>query len=306
MSDITPDGRYMVFSTAIPLTEDDLPEDQLPTAAGDSDVFVLDRASGIIERISIATSGNEGQGSSAFGRISDDGRYVTFWSEAAHLDPGDVVAGYGSSDIYLRDRLAGTTVRVSADPSAVEPNSQTANRPAISGNGEVVVTNLSRSLTAARLTCLCISTRLTATTRIPIDPNSNENDHLIPSVSGDGRFVALRTAASLVLEDIDANEGDRGEDLYVYDRGPQGDADSILGALLQMLDDVSGWRAGLHAKLQAVRTALRRGNSAAACGPLKAAVNQAVTRDVALAAELRRLRALLGCPSANALNTTGH
>ena len=81
VSDITPDGRYMVFSTAIPLTEDDLPEDQLPTAAGDSDVFVLDRASGIIERISIATSGNEGQGSSAFGRISDDGRYVTFWSE---------------------------------------------------------------------------------------------------------------------------------------------------------------------------------------------------------------------------------
>src|SRR5678815_5177905 len=44
--------------------------------------------------------------------VSADARYVAFTSEADDLVPGD---GNGQSDVFLRDRLARTTVRVSVN-----------------------------------------------------------------------------------------------------------------------------------------------------------------------------------------------
>ena len=53
------------------------------------DVFVYDRESDTIERVSVASDGTEGNSASGSPSISADGRYVAFDSTASNLVPGD-------------------------------------------------------------------------------------------------------------------------------------------------------------------------------------------------------------------------
>lgn len=63
-----------------------------------------------IERISIATGGGQANAQSRYPAISGDGRYVVFTSDANNLVAGDSNV---AADIFLRDRLLGTTTRIS-------------------------------------------------------------------------------------------------------------------------------------------------------------------------------------------------
>lgn len=57
---------------------------------GAADVFVVDRQTGEIERVSVSSEGQEGNYSVVFWpSISDDGRIVSFASSADNLVPGD-------------------------------------------------------------------------------------------------------------------------------------------------------------------------------------------------------------------------
>jgi Tol biopolymer transport system component len=87
------DGRYVVFTSFAALV------------AGDTnlrdDVFVRDRATGTLERASVSSAGTEGHGSSRTGSISDDGRLVSFGSDAPDLVVGDT---NGAEDQFTRTR----------------------------------------------------------------------------------------------------------------------------------------------------------------------------------------------------------
>lgn len=88
---ITPDLRYVVFdSSATNLVAGD--------TNGVSDVFVYDRDSETIERVSIATAGTQANGGSSIPTISDDGRYVAYESSATNLVAGD---SNGAIDIFV-------------------------------------------------------------------------------------------------------------------------------------------------------------------------------------------------------------
>ena len=66
-----------------------------------------------IERVSVSTSGVEANGESSaplYDAASADGRFVVFESDATNLVPAD---GNGLRDVFVRDRLLGTTTRVS-------------------------------------------------------------------------------------------------------------------------------------------------------------------------------------------------
>jgi hypothetical protein len=63
---------------------------------------IVSRATGIDGAIGYASSGNA--------RISGDGRFVVFVSNAVNLVPGDT---NGVGDVFVRDRLSATTVRTS-------------------------------------------------------------------------------------------------------------------------------------------------------------------------------------------------
>jgi len=215
VTSISGDGRFVVFHTARPLTANDQPEDQpAPFGGADTDVFVFDRHRNTIERVSIATSGAEGTGSSWNGHISDDGRFVVFLSEAANLVADDTVQGYGSYDIFVRDRVANTTRRVSLDRSALEPNSQN-NSPAISADGRTIVYQSQPIAGDGPSDLFIYDVRRRTTERIAIDAASDENDYLSPVVSAHGRFVALGTRANLSGTDTNGLP-----DIYVVDRRP--------------------------------------------------------------------------------------
>jgi Tol biopolymer transport system component len=81
---ISADGRYVAFSSN---SSNLVPDD----TNGMGDVFVFDRNTNTIERVSVATSGEEANGSSFYSKtpISADGRYVAFASFASNLVAGD-------------------------------------------------------------------------------------------------------------------------------------------------------------------------------------------------------------------------
>jgi hypothetical protein len=99
------DGRFFVFNS-----------DSGAFVAGDdngmTDVILEDRQLGTFERVDIASDGTQDDSgtSAAFGgSISDDGRFVMFFSRAK-LDPADISS---AQDLYVRDRVSGTTTLVS-------------------------------------------------------------------------------------------------------------------------------------------------------------------------------------------------
>lgn len=95
---ITPDGRYVAFQTeAANLIDDD-------TNNG-TDVYVLDRVTGVLERASVKTDGSQANSTSdgVFRRmvaISEDARFVAFMSGSTDLADG-APSGNG---VFLRDR----------------------------------------------------------------------------------------------------------------------------------------------------------------------------------------------------------
>src|SRR5215211_4834069 len=100
-------------------------------------------ASGTTERISIDGAGNQGDSASFAPAISTDGRDVAFISAASNLVPGDT----GHRDVFVHDREAGVTERVSVDSagnqaSTVELESLAV---AISGDGRYVAFRSYRS-----------------------------------------------------------------------------------------------------------------------------------------------------------------
>ena len=68
-----------------------------------SDIFVYDRQTDTIERVSVASDGTQGNGDSTAPSISADGRYVAFQSVASNLVPGDT-NGYGTSSCMIARR----------------------------------------------------------------------------------------------------------------------------------------------------------------------------------------------------------
>jgi len=125
---VSANGRYIAFhSHATNLVGGD------DNAA--ADVFVKDMASGKVVRISLANGGLEADGDSSAATISNDGRFVSFMSDADNLIEQDL---NGKSDVFLKDRKTGQLTRVSANAQAWESDG-VSRLPAISGNGRFLV-----------------------------------------------------------------------------------------------------------------------------------------------------------------------
>jgi Bacterial Ig domain len=99
--ELSGDGRFIVFwSTASNLVAGD--------NNGHRDVFFHDRSDGATTRISISSTGAEGDDESHSPSVSDDGRFISFLSIATNFGSPPTT---GSSHAYVRDRQAQTTTR---------------------------------------------------------------------------------------------------------------------------------------------------------------------------------------------------
>lgn len=91
----------------------------------------------LTERVSVASDGTQANGDSTswYLSLSSDGRFVAFSSRASNLMSGDT---NGSEDVFVRDRVAGVTERVSVASDGAEANSYSSAFPSISSDGRLV------------------------------------------------------------------------------------------------------------------------------------------------------------------------
>jgi hypothetical protein len=126
-AEISDDGNLVVFqSVAFDLIASD--------ANGASDVFVRDLAAGTTARVSVTNAGSEADLGSSEPTISGDGRFVAFTSPSINLVAGD---SNNASDIFVRDRVAGTTTRASVSSTGGEANSA-CSRASLSRDGRFI------------------------------------------------------------------------------------------------------------------------------------------------------------------------
>lgn len=107
---ISADGTLVVFSSSA---------DNLVAGDGNgaSDVFLRDRTTGITTCLSLAPGGAMGDAASQHARLSRNGRFVVFDSDASDLAG---VETNGAGDVFVRDLLAGTLHKVSVEISGEE------------------------------------------------------------------------------------------------------------------------------------------------------------------------------------------
>ncbi len=122
---------------------------------GNVDVFVRDRTAGTTERVSINGEEQQANGNSqdpgvrgftaSSPDITADGRFVAFFASATNLVSGDTNTcppvfdqePGRCPDVFVRDRIAGTTVRVNVASDGTQANEPSSD-PAISDDGQVV------------------------------------------------------------------------------------------------------------------------------------------------------------------------
>lgn len=218
---ISADGRFVAF---ISLASNLVPGDPgcVATAFACTRVFVRDRLLGATERVSPGLQGAAPDGYSEDPSISADGRFIAFSSMATNLVTGDTNE---AKDIFVRDRLAGTTERVSVSSDGAQANarypSTQSTYPAISANGRYVAFMSSASNLVASDTNqtwdVFVRDRLAGTTeRVSVSSDGGQADYASDyvAISADGRYVAFRSIASNLVP------GKRTYlwDVYVHDR----------------------------------------------------------------------------------------
>lgn len=150
--------------------------------------------------VSVDSAGVQADGYSFNAQVSADGRCVAFESRAANLVPGDT---NGVSDVFVFDRVAGTTTRVSVS-SAGEQGSKDSQSPAISADGRFVAfRSQATELAGLQLTVtqVFVHDRATGmTTLVTLGTDSLPANHHCGlyglTISGDGTHVAFSSKAS--------------------------------------------------------------------------------------------------------------
>jgi hypothetical protein len=207
---ISSDGRFVAFaSVATDLVSGD--------TNGTFDVFVRDRQNGTTERVSVDSSGGQGDAASLDPSLSADGMLVAFDSAATNLVSGD---GNGRYDVFLHDRASGVTGRVSVDSNGTEGDDSSW-YPALSGDGHVVAfqslaTNLVANDNNARYDVFTHDVVSGTTERVSVDSNGSQANDVsdLPAISSDGRFVAFESGAT------DLVTGDTNSAYDVFVHGP--------------------------------------------------------------------------------------
>jgi Tol biopolymer transport system component len=216
---ISGDGRTVAFwSAATNLVPGD--------TNGRDDAFVRDLQAATTERVSVAAGGvqvSTHQFAGPPSSLSPDGRFVAFRSAASDLVPGDTNE---FDDVFVRDRVGGTTERASVSSSGAQGNSNSEN-PSISADGRYVAfwspsTNLVPGDVAGYTDIFVRDRQRGLTERVSVTSSGAHADGTSfssgASISADGRWVAFWSGAS----NLGAGDTNQFADVFVRDRDARG------------------------------------------------------------------------------------
>ena len=208
---ISPKGRYVAFEAG---ASNLVPRD----TNGTDDVFIRDVLAGRTQRVSVSSTGAQGNGPSYAPAIGGAGRYLAFVSDAANLVPRDTNA---TTDVFLRDVVAGRTQRVSVSSTGAQGNGFSFDYPAVSANGRYVAfisagSNLVRGDTNMTEDVFVHDTLTGRTRRVSVSSTGTQGNGFSltgPAMSRDGRYIAfVSTASNLVPRDTNNQP-----DVFVHD-----------------------------------------------------------------------------------------
>ncbi len=193
---ISGDGSMVAFESFSELVPGD--DNNAP------DVVARDRLTNTLELISIALDATSGNGPSFAPSISGEGRFIAFRSAASDLVAGDTNSRH---DVFVRDRTAGTTVRVSVATGGDQADGHSMD-PSISSDGRFVAfrstaTNLVAGDTNGR-SDIFVHDRVTSETARVGEPSGGQSNgtSAAPSLSGNGAWIVFESdATNLVAGD---------------------------------------------------------------------------------------------------------
>jgi hypothetical protein len=210
---ISGDGRYVAFgSAASNLVAND--------TNSRHDIFVRDRQTGQTTRVSVSSTGVQGNGDSDGPAITPDGRYITFRSAATNLIADDTNSRV---DIFVHDRQTGQTTRVSVSSNGAAGDGDS-RYSSISADGRYVAFNSSATnldntvLDFNNANDIYLHDRQTGNTSLISKSHSNNspgNKYSYNAViSGNGRYVVFCSQSTTLTGNSDTNNA---EDVFVRD-----------------------------------------------------------------------------------------
>jgi dipeptidyl aminopeptidase/acylaminoacyl peptidase len=204
---ISQNGRFVVFaSDADNLVGDDTNDE--------TDIFLHDLQTGQTSLVSLATDGSQANRSSEAPSISADGRYVTFFSDAANLVANDT---NDCDDVFLRDRQTEQTTRVSVASDGSQAN-DCSSYHSISADGRYIAfQSWADNLTSGddnETSDIFVYDRQTGQTVCASKPflKTGNGGSWTPAISGDGRFVAFNSEAT----DLVVGDTNNSQDIFLY------------------------------------------------------------------------------------------
>jgi hypothetical protein len=184
-----------------------------------ADVFVRNLQTNTVALASISTSGVQGNSDSAFGVISETGRYVLFKSSSSNLVDGTTIST-AHQQLYMRDTIANTTTLLRQNASSTPANADIL-PDSVSVDGrfvlfETTATNLGPSVTNSNSTNLYMLDRSDSSFTIlnyASDGSLPDTNDLTPmgKMSCDGSLVVFQSAYLTTTSSTHS-------DIYLLDR----------------------------------------------------------------------------------------
>jgi len=199
---ISHNGTYVAFVSA---ADNLVPGD----TNGALDVFVYDRSSSTVTRVSVADDGSQANGDSRSPSIDDSGMVVAFTSSATNLVAGDA---NGATDVFVRtlgpSPLGQTpSTRLVSVATGGSTGNGGSDEPSLSGNGTKIAFSSDASDLVANdagshtdVFWRDLAATSPATELVSLKNNSpsaqGDGDSFSPSISGDGDQIAFASDAT--------------------------------------------------------------------------------------------------------------
>ncbi len=187
---ISADGTYIVFQS--------LATNLVTPNTASQQIFRKNVVTGEVGLVSADSAGTQGNGVSALPVISDDGRYVAFFSTSTNL----VTPNTTVTDVFRKDMLTGEVKLVSANAAGTEGDAASST-PAISADGRYVAfysgsTNLVSPATTGiqvfRKDLVTGEVKLASADAAGTQGNGNAN--YSPDISFSGRYVSFTSTST--------------------------------------------------------------------------------------------------------------